>query len=191
MSHSLRPHGLSPPGSSVHGIFQAKILEWVTISFSGGSFQPRDQAQVSCLADRLLTIWATGQSLRTHRSTPMWISSPFRSPQNAEQSSPCSTVGTCESSILDTGVCVCLGEGEGTPLQCSRLDNPTDGGAWGAAVHGVTKSRTRLSHFTFPFHIPALEQEMATPSSAPAWRIPRTGSGHLRGRTESDTAEVT
>ena len=47
----------------------------------------------------------------------------------------------------------------GTPLQYSCLENPMDGGAWWAAVHGVTKSRTRLSDFTFTFHFPALEKE--------------------------------
>ena len=47
-----------------------------------------------------------------------------------------------------------------------------DGGAWWAAVHGVTKSRTQLSDFPFPFHFHALEKEMATPSSVLAWRIP-------------------
>ena len=50
-----------------------------------------------------------------------------------------------------------------------------DGGAWWATVHGVTKSRTRLSDFTFTFHFPALEKEMATHSSVLAWRIPGTG----------------
>ena len=48
----------SPPGSSVHGIFQAGILEWVAIPFSRGSFQPRDQTQVSCTPDRFFTVWA-------------------------------------------------------------------------------------------------------------------------------------
>ena len=67
------------------------------------------------------------------------------------------------------------GEGNGTPLQYSCLENPMDGGAWEAAVHGVAKSRTRLSDFTFPFHFHALEKEMATHSSVLAWRIPGTG----------------
>ena len=49
-----------------------------------------------------------------------------------------------------------------------------DGGAWKAAGHGVAKSRTRLSDFTFTFHFHALEKEMATPSSVVAWRIPGT-----------------
>ena len=50
-----------------------------------------------------------------------------------------------------------------------------DGGAWWAAVHGVARSRTRLSDFTFSFHFHALEKEMAAHSSVLAWRIPRMG----------------
>ena len=67
------------------------------------------------------------------------------------------------------------GEGNGTPLQYSCLENPMDGGAWQAAVYGVAKSRTRLSNFTFTFYFPALEKEMATHSSVLAWRIQGTG----------------
>ena len=67
-----------------------------------------------------------------------------------------------------------FGEGNGNPLQYSCLENPIDGGAWWAAVHGVARSRTRLSNFTFTFHFHALEKEMATHSSVLAWRIPRT-----------------
>ena len=67
------------------------------------------------------------------------------------------------------------GEGNGTPLQYSCLENPMDGGAWKAAVHGVTKSQTWLSDFTFTFHFHALEEEMATHSNVIAWRIPGTG----------------
>ena len=92
------------------------------------------------------------------------------------------------------GVCVCVcfgkeggmaalldliwvarnGEGNGTPLQYSCLENPTGRGAWWAAVHGIAKSRTRLSDFPFTFHFHALEKEMATHSSVLAWRIPGT-----------------
>ena len=58
MSDPLRPHGLtSLPGSSVHGIFQARILEWVSISFSRGSSQPRDWTQVSRIVGRCFTVW--------------------------------------------------------------------------------------------------------------------------------------
>ena len=73
-----------------------------------------------------------------------------------------------------------VGEGNGTPLQYSCLENPMDGGAWRATVHGVAESQTRLSDFTFTFHFQALEKEMATHSSVLAWRIPGTGeSGEL------------
>ena len=67
------------------------------------------------------------------------------------------------------------GEGNGTPLQYSCLENPMNGGAWWAIVHGVLKSRTRLSDFPFTFHFHALEKEMATHSSVLAWRIPGMG----------------
>ena len=69
-----------------------------------------------------------------------------------------------------------------------------DGGAWWATVHGVAKSQTQLSDFTFTFHFHALEEEMATHSSVLAWRIPgMAGPGGLRlwGRTELDTTEAT
>ena len=65
-----------------------------------------------------------------------------------------------------------FGEGNGTPPQYSCLENPMDRGAWWAAVHGVAKSPTQLSNFTFTFHFHALEKEMATHSSILAWGIP-------------------
>ena len=92
------------------------------------------------------------------------------------------------------------GEGNGTPLQYngnplqySCLENPMDGGAWWATVHGVARSRTVLSDFTFTFHFHALEKEMATHSSVLAWRIPWTGEpgglpslgSHRVGTTEA------
>ena len=85
-----------------------------------------------------------------------------------------------------------FGEGNGTPLQYSCLENPMDGGAWWAAVHGVAKSRTRLSVFTFTFRFPALE-EMTTHSSVLAWRIQGRGSlvgCRLWGHKELDMPEV-
>ena len=81
--------------------------------------------------------------------------------------------------LLDSIVIECASlvsvEGNGNPLQYSCLENPMDGGAWWTAVPGVAKSWTRLSDFTFTFHFHALEKEMATHSSALAWRIPGTG----------------
>ena len=62
------------------------------------------------------------------------------------------------------------GEGNGTPLQYSCLENPMDGGAWWVAVHGVAKSQTRLRDFSITFHFDALEKKMATHSSVLAWR---------------------
>ena len=82
--------------------------------------------------------------------------------------SDCSTKLKHASSLKD-------GEGNGTPLQSSCLENPMDGGAWWAAVHGVARSRTRLSDFAFTFHFHSLEKEMATYSSVLAWRIPEMG----------------
>ena len=67
------------------------------------------------------------------------------------------------------------GEVNGNPLQYSCLENPMDGRAWWAAVHGVAKDRTGLSFFTFTFHFHALDKEMATHSSILAWRIPGKG----------------
>ena len=67
------------------------------------------------------------------------------------------------------------GEGNGTPLQYSCLENSIGVGAWKAAVHGIAEGRTRLSYFTFTFHFHALEKEMATHSNVLAWRIPGTG----------------
>ena len=66
------------------------------------------------------------------------------------------------------------GEGNGIPLQYSGLENPMDGGAWWATVHGVAKSRAQLNDFTLTFHFHALEKEMATHSSVLARRIPWT-----------------
>ena len=81
------------------------------------------------------------------------------------------------------------GEGDGTPLKYFCLENPTDRGAWWAAVHEVAKSQTRLSDFTFTFQLHALEKEMATHSSVLAWRIPGMGAGWAAvfGVTQSRT----
>ena len=69
-------------------------------------------------------------------------------------------------------LCIMYQRRQWHPLQYSCLENPMDGRAWYAAVHGVAKSRTRLSDFTLTFHFHALEKETATHSSVLAWRIP-------------------
>ena len=107
---------------------------------------------------------------------------------------PCANpVDTCCLSTLYIVVCIC-GEGNGTPLQYSCLENPMDRGAWWAAVHGVARSRTRRSDFTFTFHFHALERKwQLTPVFLPG---ESQGWGSLVGcclwgRTESGTTEVT
>ena len=66
------------------------------------------------------------------------------------------------------------GEGNGNPLQYSCLENPMDGEAWQATVHGVAKSQALVCDFTFTFHFHASEKEMVIHSSILAWRIPGT-----------------
>ena len=75
--------------------------------------------------------------------------------------------------LIDVSACTWRRQWHPTPVLL--LENPMNGGAWWAAVHGVAKSRTQQSNFTFTFHFHALEVEMATHSSVLAWRIPGTG----------------
>ena len=131
-----------------------------------GSSQNRDQTCVPCIrqADSLTT-------RSPGKPTPALFIPPCLSDSTH---SPPSLGGLhCTSICIPTIICV--GEGDGTPLQYSCLENAMDGGAWWAAVHGVTKSQTRLSDSPFTFHFHALEKEMATHSSVLAWRIPGTG----------------
>ena len=71
------PMDCSLPGSSIHGIFQARVLEWVAISFSRGSSRPRDWTQVSRIAGRCFTVWATRKALKKakefHKSIYFWF----------------------------------------------------------------------------------------------------------------------
>ena len=84
---------------------------------------------------------------------------------------PCPDVLAVLSTSFMVSYVVGVGEGNGTLLLCSCLENLMDGGAWCDAVHGVAESQTRLSDFTFTFHLHALEKKMATHSSVLAWRI--------------------
>ena len=107
-------HSLS--GSTIHGIFQAKVLEWVAISYSRGSSLPRDRTWVSRI-----------------------VGERFILPGGSEVKASVYNVGDLG---LIPGLGRSPGEGNGNPLQYSCLENPMDGGAWWATVHGVTKSRT-------------------------------------------------
>ena len=140
------PMDCSLPGSFVHGIFQARVLEWVASAFSYTS-------------DIVMLLCASAGTSRLGRLQLQQVAA-----------------ASFRFHILDTIFTRSFfGEGDGTPLQYSCLENPMDEGAWWAAVHGVAKSRTRLSDFTFTFHFHALEKEMATHSSVLAWRIPGMG----------------
>ena len=97
-------------------------------------------------------------------------------------------VGKVMSLVLNILSRLVIEEGNGTPLLYSCLENPMNGGAWKAAVHGVTKSWTRLSDFTLTFHFHALDKEMATHSSIRAWRIP--GTGELGGLPSTGSHRV-
>ena len=139
------PMDCSLPGSSIHGIFQARVLEWVAIAFSILTPGPPGKSH------RVLLLNAPAVVLQIVSLNVKKKKKIFFPTQDQHR------------------------EGNGTPLQYSCLENPMDGGAWWAAVHGVAKSRTRLSDFTLTFHFHALEKEMAAHSSVLAWRIPGTG----------------
>ena len=145
-----------PPGSSVHGIFQERILERVAISSCRGSSWSRHQTQISCINQQITYHWATWEaqwkdyyvwntiglvafiySLRIYWTPylahPWWL-----------RASACNAGDLCSTSGLGRSP----GEENSNPLQYSCLENPMDGEAWWATVHGVAKSRTRLSDFT-------------------------------------------
>ena len=167
------------PGSSVHGILQAKIVEWIAYPFSRGSSQPRDRTQVSCIAGGFFTVWTTREAslyiyiyTQTHTHTYIyrvgisftwiWLRSvylsekamaphsstrawkiPWTEEPGGWQSMGSLRVGHDWATHSHFSLS-CIWEGNGNSLQCSCLENPRDGGAWWAAVHGVAQSRTRL-----------------------------------------------
>ena len=136
----------SLPSSSVHGIFQARVLEWGAIAYTLSKFVITFLPISKMSSDFMDAV--TIHSDFTDKKWNLSLFPPFHP-------------------LFATNY--------GTPLQYSCLENPMDGGAWWATVHGVAKSRTRLSDFTFTFHFQALEKEMATHSSVLAWRIPGMG----------------
>ena len=133
----------SLPDSSACGIFQARILEWVVIFFSRGSSWPQGlNPSLPCLR--------TGKQVLTTKSP----GNPFE---------VLGAVFWSPSPLFSAPPSHFLGEGSGTPLQYSCLESPMGGGAWWAAVHGVTKSRTWLSGFTFTFHFSCIGEENGSP----------------------------
>ena len=130
------PMDCSLPGSSVHGIVQARVLEWVAILFSRGSSQPSNWTWLSLIAGRFFTIWATNSRASCNhfqdRQKKLVIS--------AICSDASGVLKLRTSELKDSGftrhiLWLCPpqgyhGEGNGTPLQYSCLENPMDGGAW-------------------------------------------------------------
>ena len=102
----VTPWTCSPPGSSIHGILQARILEWVAMSFSRGSFQPRDRTWVSCITGRCFTVWTTREALLFAKIVCIWK-------REAKEAAPLSATVTdsCQKQhhcVLEGGKCFCL-----------------------------------------------------------------------------------
>ena len=145
------PTGCCPPGSSVHGILQARILEWVTMPSSRGSSQPRDWTESlmsAALVDASLPLTPPGRKRQRH---PAPVLSPGKS-HGRRSLVGCSPWGRRESDATERlhfhFSLSRIGEGNGKSLQCSCLGKPRDEGAWWAAVYGVTQSRTRLKRLS-------------------------------------------
>ena len=159
------PMDCSLPGSSVHGIFQARILGWVPISFSRRSSWSRDWTWVSHFVGRPFTVWAT-REIQQLKSSEICIVVPYKRRRHWHPTLVllpgkshgrrslvgCSPWGRKESNTTEQlhfhFSLSCIGEGHGNPLQCSCLENPRDGGAQWAAVCGVAQSRTRLKRLS-------------------------------------------
>ena len=143
------------PWSTVHGIFQARILEWVAFPFARGSSQPRDRTQVSHIAGGFFTSWATRETL-VFQWHPTAVLLPGKS-HGRRSLVGCSPWDRKESDATERlhfhFSLSCIGEGNGNPFQCSCLENPRDEGAWWAAVYEVAQSQTwlkRLSSSSLP-----------------------------------------
>ena len=163
------PMGCSLPGSSVHRILQARVLEWVATSYSRGSSRPRDRNSVSCvpcigrhilihsttrkvqlllfLSCKLLShvcvflTWLTRR--RQWHPTPVLLPGKSHGQRSLVGCSPWDRKESDTAERLHFHFSLsCTGEGNGNPLQYSCLENPRDGGAWWAAVYGVTQSWT-------------------------------------------------
>ena len=144
------PRDCSPPGSSVHGIFQARILKWVAIFSSRGIFPTQGlNPHLLCLllCRQILYPLNHRGSLQKSNYTPIrrrqWHPAPVLLPGKSHggRSLVGCSPGVCKSRTRLISLS-CIGEGNGTPLQCSCLENPRDRGAWWAAVCGVAQSRT-------------------------------------------------
>ena len=157
------PLDWSPPGSSVHGDCPGKTAGALAVSFSRGSSQPRDHTHVShiaCMGRWILYYCLTSEAPHIFNNCVwlwrrQWHPTPVPLPGNSHgwrSLVGCSPWGRKESGMTERlhfhFSLSCIGEGNGNPLQCSCLENPRDGGAWWAAVYGVTESWTRLKRLS-------------------------------------------
>jgi len=164
----------SPPGSSIHGISQARVLEWVAIFFFfledmvdiPGHVFTRGMIVAVVISVVVVCLVTMGV---IYRVDLVLFYRHFMGRDETLTGNECHNAGISYLTVslrsyeliftlcwLYCWVNGSSGEGNGNPLQYSGLGNPMDGGAWWATVHGVEKSRTRLSDFTFTFHFPAL-----------------------------------
>ena len=138
------PMDCSLPDSSVHRICQARILEWVAISYSKGSSRPRDRTHVSCIAGGSLPLsHLDGPASRKPGGNSFTLSTNIQSSFHERKE---------RNREKDIFLFIWNGnhiKGNGNPLQYLCLENSIDRGAWKATVHGVTKSWTRLSFHIF------------------------------------------
>ena len=144
MSDSLRPMDYSPPGTCVHGIFQARILEWVAISFSRRSSQSRDWTQISHIVGRRFNIWATREVIQANTiQTPAVDYKMVKNLPEIQETQVWSLgqkdLTWWRSSWSDEG-----NDNQSTPCQYSCLENSMDRGTWWATVHGVPNSQSQL-----------------------------------------------
>ena len=133
MSNSYNPVDYSPPGFSVHGISQARILERVAISFSRGSSQPRDGTHVSsisCIGRQSLHHWTPGKCLPSHNC----IKEELGFPGSSVVENPPTKAGDARDVGSIPGLGRSPGGGHGNPLEYFCLENPMDGGAWWATI---------------------------------------------------------
>ena len=131
------PMDCSPPGSSVHGILQARILEWVAISFSRGSSQPRDWTLVAWIAGRYFTVW-----VKRKKWQPTLVFLPGESCGRRSLVGCCHRVSQSWTPLMRLSMHACIGEGNGNPLQCSCLENTRGGGAWWGREDSETTEAT-------------------------------------------------
>ena len=157
------PGDCSPPASSVHGILQARILEWVALFSSRGSFQTRDPTCVSCVScisrqliyhyhyhDSPNLKYLPSESLQKYLPVPdLWQPIPVLLPGKSHGRRSlvgCNPWGREEWDTTEPlhfhFSLSSIEEGNDNPLQCSCLENPRDRGAWWAAVYGVAQSWT-------------------------------------------------